>query len=141
MSQTASTYIRRLTDDGQITEVTEVLEMSQTEFDQITSTYGTGKRTTKKQVHHSDALSKAQAAVFPDEELTEENFDRVDTDGFEKAVVLLKHWADMAMREMFKKRNFRIEINYNAEERKTSFAIYTPTEAGKADIQQEHSDS
>ena len=66
---------------------------------------------------------------------------RVNTDGFEKAVVLLKHWADMTMREIFKKRNFRIEIKYNAEERKTSFAIYTPIEDVKDDIQQEHSES
>ena len=141
MSQTASTYISRLTDDGEITEVAEVLEMSQEEFNQITSIYGTGKRTTQKQIRHSDALAKAQAAVFPDEELTEENFDRVNTDGFEKAVVLLKHWADMTMREMFKKRNFRIEINYNTEERKTSFAIYTPIAKAQADSQQEHSDN
>lgn len=62
-----------------------------------------------------DILGRAQAAVFPDEELKAENFNLVNTEGFEKAVVLLKCWAEMTMREMCKEKNFRIEINYNAE--------------------------
>lgn len=138
MGNTASISIRRLTEDG---ETTEVLKMTQEEYNRIISIYGTGQKSEQKLVHHSGALALAQAAVFPDEELKEENFNRVNTDGFEKAVVLLKHWADMTMREMFRKRNFRIEIKYNAEERKTSFAIYTPIEDEKDDIQQEHSES
>ena len=138
MDNTASISIRRLTEDG---ETTEILKMTQEEYNQIISIYGTGQKSEQKMVHYSDALALAQVAAFPDEELKEENFNRVNTDGFEKSVVLLKHWADMTMREMFKKRNFRIEIKYNAEERKTSFAIYTPIEDGKDDIQQEHSES
>lgn len=94
-----------------------------------------------KDITYSEALAQAQAAVFPDEELKEENFNRVNTDGFEKSVVMIKHWAEMVERVMLQKQNFRIEINYNAEAKKTDFAIYTPTEAGKADIQQEHSDN
>lgn len=94
-----------------------------------------------KGITYSEALAQAQAAVFPDEELKEENFNRVNTDGFEKSVVMIKHWAEMVERVMFKKQNFRIEINYNAEAKKTDFAIYTPMGAGQADIQQEHSDS
>lgn len=138
MSRTTSISISRLTEDG---ETTEILKMTQEEYNQIISIYGTGQKSEQKLVHHSDALALAQAAVFPDEELKEENFNRVNTDGFEKAVVLLKHWADMTMREIFKKRNFRIEIKYNAEEKKTDFAIYTPIEDGKDGIQQEHSKS
>lgn len=136
-SQKSSTYIRQLTEDK---EVVAVLEMTEKEFNQTVSLYGTGKRTEQKLVHYKDALARAQTATFPDEELTEENFNRVNTDGFEKAVVLLKYWAEMTMREMFKKRNFRIEINYNAEARKTDFAIYTPTAKGQADNKQEHSE-
>lgn len=138
MSRTASISISRMTEDG---ETTEVLEMTQEEYNQIISQFGTGRKSEQKLVHYSEALKKAQAAVFPDEELTEENFSRVDTDGFEKAVVLLKCWSDMTMREIFKKRNFRIEINYNAEAKKTDFAIYTPIKDGKDGIQQEHSES
>ena len=84
-----------------------------------------------------DILGKAQAAVFPDEERKAENFNLVNTDGFEKAVVLLKCWAEMTMREMCKEKNFRIEINYNAEAKKTTFAIYKPTEKEKSHIEQE----
>jgi hypothetical protein len=87
-----------------------------------------------------DILGRAQAAVFPNEELKAENFNLVNTEGFEKAVVLLKCWAEMTMREMLKEKNFRIEINYNAEAKKTTFAIYTPTAKEQSDSQQEHSE-
>lgn len=78
--------------------------------------------------NYSDALKKAQESALPDEELKEQNFNRVNTDGFQKMVVLLSRWIEMTMGELFKNRNFRIEITYNAEERKTDFAIYTPKE-------------
>ena len=90
---------------------------------------------------YSEAMAKAQAAVFPDEELKEENFNRVNTDGFEKAVALMKRWTEMLQRVMFEKHSFRIEINYNAEANKTDFAIYTSTKGGKDGSKQEHSDS
>lgn len=86
-----------------------------------------------------DILGRAQAAVFPDEELKAENFNLVNTDGFEKAVVLLKQWAEMTMREMCKEKNFRIEINYNAEAQKATFAIYTPTKCNEENNKQEFS--
>ena len=97
------------------------------------------KRETDKP--YFDILGKAQAAVFPDEELKVENFNMVNTEGFEKAVVILKYWAEMTMREMFKKRNFRIEINYNAEAKKATFAIYTPTEYAGENSKPEHSEN
>lgn len=79
-------------------------------------------------INITEAHMRAQAAALPGEELKTENFNRVNTEGFEKAVVLLKYWTEMTMREMFKESNFRIETNYNAEARETDFAIYTPTE-------------
>ncbi len=124
MGNIASISIHRQENDG---ESTEILKMTQEEYDQIISRYGTGKRFEHKMVHYDEDFGKAQAAVFPDEELREENFSRVDTGGFEQTVVLLNRWSEMAMSEMFKKRNFRIEINYNAKVRKTTFAIYTLT--------------
>lgn len=95
----------------------------------------------KKDTDFTEALMLAQAAVFPEEELKIENFNRVNTEGFEKAVVLLKCWAEMTMREMFKKRNFRIEINYNAEAKKVDFAIYTPTEHAGENSKPEQSEN
>ena len=126
-----STSITHTSDNGQ---VSEVLTMTQEQFDQIVSMCGTGKRTEQRLIRYNEAFARAQAAVFPNEELKSENFNRVNTDGFEKAVVLLKHWAEMTMCELSRKRNFRIEVTYNAEERKTDFAIYTPIEDGKVDI-------
>ena len=90
---------------------------------------------------YSEALARAKAEAFPDEELKEENFNRVNTEGFEKAVVLLEYWAEVTMREMFKKRNFRIEINYNAEAKKVDFAIYTPKEHDEENNKTEHSEN
>ena len=131
MGNVVSTSITHTSDNGQ---VSEVLTMTQEQFDQIVSMCGTGKRTEQRLIRYNEAFARAQAAVFPNEELKSENFNRVNTDGFEKAVVLLKHWAEMTMCELSRKRNFRIEVTYNAEERKTDFAIYTPIEDGKVDI-------
>ena len=75
----------------------------------------------KDYVPYEQALGFAKASTFPNEELREENFNRVNTDVFEKAD------------------DFRIEIKYNAKAKKTDFAIYTPTKSEKDDIQQEHS--
>lgn len=136
----AATYITRHTDDGKIMEIGVPLEMTQEEFDQIVSKYGTGKKSVQTQRRYNEVFAEAKTAKLPAYELTEENFNRINTDGFEKAVVLLKYWADMTMREMFKKRNFRIEINYNAEDRKTDFAIYTPTECNEENSKQEFSE-
>lgn len=95
----------------------------------------------KSERNYREELELAQASARNNEELKEENFNRVDADGFVKATVLLKHWAEMAERVMFRKGSFRIEINYNAEAKKTTFAIYTPIEDGKDDSKQEHSES
>lgn len=89
---------------------------------------------------YSDALKRAQVATFSGEELKEENFNRANAEGFEKAVIMLKHWAEMVEKAMRENDSFRIEVNYNAEATKTTFAIYTPTTAGKDGSRQEHSD-
>ena len=89
---------------------------------------------------YSDALKRAQVATFLGEELKEENFNRANAEGFEKAVIMLKHWAEMVEKAMRENDSFRIEVNYNAEATKTTFAIYTPTTAGKDGSRQEHSD-
>gem|GEM_PF-2448009 len=126
--------INRLTEDK---ETTEALKMTEEEYNQIISKFGTGHGTELKCTGYDEASRKAREAASPDEELTESNFNRVNTEGFEKAVVLLKYWAEMTMREMFSKRKFRIMIDYDADKKKTDFAIYTPVGDGKGDIQQE----
>lgn len=125
MEEYTSTSIRRI---GESKEVMETLKMTQKEFDQIVSQYGTGQREERKTEKYEYALKRAKVYALPDEELKEENFNRVNMDGFQKAVVLLSRWTEMIMSELFKKRSFRIEITYNTEARKTDFAIYTPKE-------------
>ena len=125
MEEYTSTSIRRI---GESKEVMETLKMTQEEFDQIVSQYGTGQREERKTEKYEYALKRAKVYALPDEELKEENFNRVNMDGFQKAVVLLSRWTEMIMSELFKKRSFRIEITYNTEARKTDFAIYTPKE-------------
>lgn len=80
---------------------------------------------------YSERLKEAQAAVFPNEELKEQNFNSVNTEGFEKIVVGLKHWIEMTLRAIQEHKSFRIEIKYNAEAAKTDFCIYTPTKDEK----------
>lgn len=120
-------------------EVSEALEMTQEEFDKVVSEYSNGRKTVRKQTNCFERLKRAQAATFPDEELKEENFNGVDTEGFEKAVILIKYWAELTQRALLRNKNFRIEINYNAEALKTDFSIYTPIKCEKDDIQQEYS--
>lgn len=125
MAEYTSTSVRRIDDSK---EVMEILKMTKEEFDQIVSQYGTGQREERKTEKYEHALKRARAYALPDEELKEQNFNRVNMDGFQKTVVLLSRWTEMIMSELFKKRSFRIEITYNAEARKTDFAIYTPKE-------------
>lgn len=86
-------------------------------------------------------LGYAKEADGLGEELKKENFNGVNTEAFEKAVIMLQSWAEMTMREMEKHKKFRIEINYNVEAKKTDFCIYTSIEAVKDGIEQEYSKS
>ena len=56
-----------------------------------------------------------------------------NTEGFEKSTVLMARWMDIILRVMQKERNFRIEVNYNAEASKAVFAVYTPASAKEDD--------
>lgn len=94
-----------------------------------------------QQPNFSDALEAARAEAHPGEELKAENFNRVDAGGFEAAAVLLQRWTDMIVREMFQNKKLRIEINYDAEQKKTRFAIYTPITSERHDSQEGCPDS
>ena len=84
-----------------------------------------------KELGYFEELEKAKEKALPNEELRIENFNKVNTEGFEGLVVVLKHWHEMIFNAMFQKKSFRIELIYNAENKKTSFAIYTPAKAVK----------
>ena len=100
----------------------------------------------EKDLGYFEALEKAMKAAQPGEELIPENFNRVNTEGFEGLVVILKRWSEMIFDAVFqlnttlKRNGFRMELIYNAETKKTSLAIYTPTKDGKDGNKQESSE-
>lgn len=127
-----------LNDDG---EIIESLKMTKEDYDQVVSKFGTGHRVERKMVGYYETLDRAHAAASPDEELTEENFNWVNTEIFEKAILILKYWAEMTLNAILKNKNFRISINYNAEVKKTDFVIYTPVTGAQDGIRKEASDN
>lgn len=118
----ALTTIKRRDENG---ETKIPLKMTEEEFEQVVAEYTTGKRFEQKSTSYFERLKEAQAASRTGEELREENFNSVDTEGFEKAVVLLKHWTEMAMQALKESKKVRIVIDYNAEMLKTDFSVYT----------------
>ena len=60
---------------------------------------------------------------MPDEELS--YYNRVDTDGFIKAVAVLKKWLELLEKSIFENKKFRAEIIFDSEGMKTDFNIYT----------------
>ena len=109
-------------------ETCAALEMTEEEFQKIISIYGKGEPAVRELKPYSERLQEAQKAALPGEELKEQNFETVDTDGFEKTVILLWGWITTLQREFIKDGGLRIEIKYDPKALKTQFAVYTPTE-------------
>lgn len=122
--------IKRATDDD-VSKVKALLTMTQEEFDQIVSKHEVVYKSVQTYRHHDIVFAEAKADELSGYELKGNNFTRVDTDVFEKAMVLLHSWADIIMREMIEKNNLRIAINYNAENTKTDIAVHTPIECSE----------
>ena len=108
-------------------ETCSALEMTEEEFQKIISIYGKGEPTIRKLKPYSERLQEAQKAALPGEELKEQNFETVDTDGFEKTVILLWGWITTLQRELTGDKGLRIEIKYDPKALKTQLAVYTPT--------------
>ena len=68
------------------------------------------------------------------------NFNRVNTEGFEKGVVLFSRWLAIIEEAMFKQRSLRIEIIYNAEAEKAEMYVYTPKHDGTDNVQESPND-
>ena len=109
-------------------ETCAALEMTEEEFQKIISIYGKGEPAVRELKPYSERLQEAQKAALPGEELKEQNFETVDTDGFEKTVILLWGWITTLQREFIKDGGLRIEIKYDPKALKTQLAVYTPTE-------------
>lgn len=75
---------------------------------------------------YKNILDEPRKRANPNEELRWMNFNRVNTEGFEKSVVLFSKWLGIINEAMFKHRSLRIEIIYNAEDEKAEMYVYTP---------------
>ena len=134
MNEYTYTLIKRRDETG---EKRVALQMTDEEFDRIVEKYAQGKMTFQKNTDFFERLEKARAKTK--DELKLEKFECVDTEGFEKSVILLANWTDTILREMRKEKNFRIEIAYDTEELKTDFRIYTDAKKSESnDTPQEY---
>ena len=85
----------------------------------------------RKYKNYWKAFADAKKDAHPDEELRLNLFNTVNTDSFERAIIIFSYWMEYMRRAMLGKKNFRTEIIYNAEEQKTEFRVYTPKESEK----------
>ena len=89
---------------------------------------------------YKKTLDEPRKSAHPNEELKWMNFNRVNTEGFEKGVVLFSRWLAIIEEAMFKQRNLRIEIIYNAEAEKAEMYVYTPKHDGTDNVQESPND-
>ena len=89
---------------------------------------------------YKKTLEEPRKRAHPNEELKWMNFNRVNTEGFEKGVVLFSRWLAIIEEAMFKQRSLRIEIIYNAEAEKAEMYVYTPKHDGTDNVQESPND-
>lgn len=92
------------------------LKITAEEYEKLLAKHGTGFKT--QRVYKTSLTTK-----MPDEELF--YYNRVDTDGFIKAVVTFKKWLELLEKSIFENKKFRAEIIFDSEGMKTDFNIYT----------------
>lgn len=92
------------------------LKITAEEYEKLLAKHGTGFKT--QRVHKTSVITK-----MPDEELC--YYNRVDTDGFIKAVAVFKKWLELLEKSIFENKKFRAEIIFDSEGMKTDFNIYT----------------
>lgn len=92
------------------------LKITAEEYEKLLAKHGTGFKT--QRVQKTSVITK-----MPDEELS--YYNRVDTDGFIKAVAVFKKWLELLEKSIFENKKFRAEIIFDSEGMKTDFNIYT----------------
>lgn len=92
------------------------LKITAEEYEKLLAKHGTGFKT--QRVHKTSVITK-----MPGEELS--YYNRVDTDGFIKAVVTFKNWLEFLEKSICENKKFRAEIIFDSEGMKTDFNIYT----------------
>ena len=92
------------------------LKITAEEYEKLLAKHGTNFKT--QRVYKTSLTTE-----MPDEKLDEYN--RVDTDGFIKAVVVFKKWLELLEKSIFENKKFRAEIIFDSEGMKTDFNFYT----------------
>ena len=92
------------------------LKITAEEYEKLLAKPGTSFKT--QRVHKTSVITK-----MPDEELC--YYNRVDTDGFIKAVAVFKKWLELLEKSIFENKKFGAEIIFAPEGMKTDFNIYT----------------
>ena len=92
------------------------LKITAEEYEKLLAKHGTGFKT--QRVNKTSVIT-----TMPDEELY--YYNRVDTDGFIKAVVTFKNWLEFLEKSICENKKFRAEIIFDSEGMKTDFNIYT----------------
>ena len=85
-------------------------------------------------------LDEPRKRAHPNEELRWMNFNRVDTEGFEKGIALFNRWLGIIHDAMFEHKSLRIEIIYNAEAEKAEMYVYIPKHDGTDNVQESPND-
>ena len=80
------------------------LKITAEEYEKLLAKHGTGFKT--QRVNKTSVITK-----MPDEELS--YYNRVDTDGFIKAVAVLKKWLELLEKSIFENKKFRAEIIFD----------------------------
>ena len=92
------------------------LKITAEEYEKLLAKHGTNFKT--QRVYKTSLTTE-----MPDEKLCIDN--RVDTDGFIKAVAVFKKWLELLEKAIFENKKFRAEIIFDSEGMKTDFNIYT----------------
>lgn len=114
-------------------EETVSLVLTNEEYEEIVSKYGTERKIMKTD---DNDFERAQKAALPGETLSKYYRSLPETEGFEKAVVTFNRFFYMLQDAMFRHKKFRAVINYDAEKFRTEMYIYTPKGSGEDDSQQ-----
>lgn len=114
-------------------EETVSLVLTNEEYEEIVSKYGTERKILKTD---DDDFERAQKAALPGETLSRAYRSVPKTNGFERAVVIFASFFSLLQHAMFRHKKFRAVINYDAEKFRTEMYIYTPKKSGEDDSQQ-----
>ena len=120
-NKTSAHSIIQHMEDGK--KVTNVLDMSQEEFESLVNQYSGGVHREQKYIPFTQEDAKKMAKEG--EELISKG--SVMTDGFEKAVVFLMSLTEQIWKITQKSKSFRMELFYDAETLKTNYCFFVPT--------------